>query len=88
MGGTDLLRVQKILGHATPLMTQRYSHLRPDDLRGAVAPIDAILSRVDTQMDTSPSPATHSANAPSVTPSDAVTYEGAPVAQPDRASAF
>lgn len=35
-GGADLYTVQRLLGHSTPLMTQRYAHLQPDDLRDAV----------------------------------------------------
>jgi integrase len=35
-GGADLYAVQRLLGHSSPLMTQRYAHLQPDDLRGAV----------------------------------------------------
>lgn len=31
--GGDLYRLQKILGHKSPAMTQRYAHLRVDDLR-------------------------------------------------------
>jgi site-specific recombinase XerD len=35
-GGADLYVVQRLLGHSSPLMTQRYAHLQPDDLRAAV----------------------------------------------------
>jgi integrase len=35
-GGVDLYAVQRLLGHSTPIMTQRYAHLQPDDLRAAV----------------------------------------------------
>lgn len=35
-GGADLYTVQRLLGHSSPLMTQRYAHLQPDDLREAV----------------------------------------------------
>lgn len=34
--GADLYAVQRLLGHSTPVMTQRYAHLQPDDLRAAV----------------------------------------------------
>jgi len=34
--GVDLYRVQRILGHSTPIMTARYSHLADDDLADAV----------------------------------------------------
>jgi integrase len=35
-GGADLYTVQRLLGHSSPMMTQRYAHLKPDDLRAAV----------------------------------------------------
>lgn len=34
--GVDLYRVQRLLGHRTAQMTQRYAHLIPDNLREAV----------------------------------------------------
>jgi site-specific recombinase XerD len=34
--GVDLYRVQRLLGHSTPVMTARYSKLADDDLRDAV----------------------------------------------------
>jgi integrase len=34
--GADLYTVQRLLGHSSPMMTQRYAHLQPDDLRAAV----------------------------------------------------
>jgi integrase len=37
MSGTSLYEVQRLLGHASPAMTQRYAHLAPDHLAGAVA---------------------------------------------------
>jgi hypothetical protein len=55
VGGTLLAgryKVQKVLGHSTPLMTERYAHLQPDHLQGAVRALDVALSGVDTQMDT------------------------------------
>ena len=33
----DLYRLQRILGHKSQAMVQRYAHLRPKDLREAVA---------------------------------------------------
>lgn len=40
--GADLYRVQRLLGHSTPIMTQRYSKLADDDLRNAVKSMDRI----------------------------------------------
>jgi integrase len=44
--GASLYEVQRILGHSTPVMTQRYAHLQPDHLRSAVATLDATLRGV------------------------------------------
>jgi integrase-like protein len=41
--GVPLYVVQKIAGHSTPIMTQRYAHLEPKHLRGAVEAIDAAI---------------------------------------------
>jgi hypothetical protein len=38
--GVDLYVVQKLLGHASPKMTQRYAHLREDMLKEAINKID------------------------------------------------
>jgi integrase len=38
--GVDLYRVQRLLGHASPVMTQRYAHLQPDFLIDAVSVLD------------------------------------------------
>jgi integrase len=38
--GVDLYKVQRLLGHASPAMTQRYAHLAPDHLAAAVAVLD------------------------------------------------
>ncbi|MCB2191790.1 MAG: site-specific integrase [Deltaproteobacteria bacterium] len=43
-GGQPLYSVQQLLGHKTPAMTSRYSHLAPDHLRGAVKTIEATAS--------------------------------------------
>src|SRR5208282_4030866 len=40
MAGVDLYRVQKLLGHKTPAMTQRYAHFDPEALKAAVATLD------------------------------------------------
>jgi site-specific recombinase XerD len=36
MSGVDLYTVQKLMGHSTISMTERYSHLAPDHLKKAV----------------------------------------------------
>jgi integrase len=46
--GVPLYEVGKILGHSTPLMTQRYAHLTPDHLRNAVAALDGSGARIET----------------------------------------
>jgi integrase len=38
--GVDLYKVQRLLGHKTPSMTQRYAHHCPDSLRDGVAVLD------------------------------------------------
>ena len=43
MEGVDLYAVGQILGHKTPRMTQRYAHLSPDYLAGAVGKLDGIM---------------------------------------------
>jgi integrase len=39
--GVDLYVVQRLLGHKTQAMTQRYSHLAPENLRSAVMKLDS-----------------------------------------------
>ena len=46
--GVPLYEVGKILGHSTPLMTQRYAHLAPEHLRSAVAALDGSSTRIET----------------------------------------
>jgi integrase len=43
MEGVDLYAVGQILGHKTPRMTQRYAHLSPSYLAGAVSKMDGII---------------------------------------------
>ena len=43
--GVSLYEVQQVLGHSTPLMTQRYAHLQPDHLRRALRALDTKLKR-------------------------------------------
>lgn len=43
--GADLYTVQKLLGHKTNVMTQRYAHLSENRLRGAAATLGKALSK-------------------------------------------
>jgi len=63
-GGVPLYEVQKILGHSTPLMTERYAHLQPGHLVGAVDVLDRAFE-MDTQMDTCAAPHTSVQTPPS-----------------------
>lgn len=42
--GVDLYAVGQLLGHKTPRMTQRYAHLSPEYMAGAVGKLDGIMS--------------------------------------------
>lgn len=42
--GKDLYKVQKLLGHKTPSMTQRYAHHYPESLRDAVEVLDKLVT--------------------------------------------
>jgi integrase len=44
--GEDLYKIQILLGHKSPLMTQRYAHHYPESLRGSVEVLDGL----DTKM--------------------------------------
>lgn len=44
--GVDLYAVGQILGHKTPRMTQRYAHLSPDYMAGAVGKLDALMQQI------------------------------------------
>lgn len=44
MEGVDLYAVGQILGHKTPRMTQRYAHLSPEYMAGAVGKLDGIMA--------------------------------------------
>jgi integrase len=41
--GVDLYAVGQILGHKTPRMTQRYAHLSPEYMAGAVGKLDGVM---------------------------------------------
>jgi integrase len=38
--GVDLYKVQRLLGHKSPIMTQRYAHHFPESLRDGVEILD------------------------------------------------
>lgn len=52
--GVDLFRVQQLLGHKTPKMTLRYSHMRPDDLRAAIDQMEAAMNHEPEQSNVIP----------------------------------
>jgi integrase len=66
-GGVSLYEVQKILGHSTPVMTQRYAHLAPDHLRGAMKALDLALRSMATGLATGTGNATSSPTSGRVT---------------------
>ena len=38
--GVDLYKVQRLLGHKSPIMTQRYAHHYPESLRDGIEALD------------------------------------------------
>jgi len=40
MSGVDIMTVSKLLGHSSITMTEKYAHLAPDHLRGAVEKLE------------------------------------------------
>jgi integrase len=46
MQGVDLYAVGQLLGHRTPRMTQRYAHLSPQYMAGAVGRLDTVFAGV------------------------------------------
>jgi hypothetical protein len=46
MQGVDLYAVGQLLGHRTPRMTQRYAHLSPQYMAGAVGKLDTVFEAV------------------------------------------
>jgi integrase len=48
--GQDLYRVQLLLGHKTPFMTQRYAHHYPENLRSSVAALDTARKEFSTKL--------------------------------------
>jgi integrase len=54
MQGVDLYTVKELLGHKDLTMTQRYAHLAPDTLRGAVNVFEAALKPKEQDADVIP----------------------------------
>jgi hypothetical protein len=46
MSGTDLYTVGQLLGQRTPRMTQRYAHLSPKYMAGALGKLDSVFGDV------------------------------------------
>ena len=46
MQGVDPYAVGQVLGHRTPRMTQRYAHLSPQYMAGAVGKLDSVFGEV------------------------------------------
>jgi len=44
--GEDLYKIQKLLGHKSPNMTQRYSHHSPESLRSSVERLDEYVTKM------------------------------------------
>jgi integrase len=55
--GRPLAEVQALLGHRTLAMTNRYSHLAPENLRIAVSALDGVLGAVTGSVSATPAPA-------------------------------
>ena len=44
--GVDLYKVQRLLGHKSPIMTQRYAHHYPESLRDGVEILDQVGTKL------------------------------------------
>ena len=51
--GKDLYKIQRLLGHKTPSMTQRYAHHYPESLRDAVEVLDSHVTNLSHDVDNS-----------------------------------
>ncbi len=51
--GKDLYKIQRLLGHKTPSMTQRYAHHYPESLRDAVEILDSRVTNQSHDVDNS-----------------------------------
>ena len=85
--GVPLYEVQKILGHTTPLMTERYAHLQPEHLRSGMRALDAALRSGPISAPTPPSQEPANTTVP-VTPSRVVRSRPRACSSADRATAF
>jgi integrase len=47
--GKDLYKVQRILGHKSPIHTQRYAHHYPESLRDAVEVLDSHITNLSQE---------------------------------------
>jgi len=56
MGGVDLYAVGQLLGHRTPRMTQRYAHLSPSYMAGAIGKLDSVFGDVMPDYDPDSAP--------------------------------
>jgi len=45
-GGVDLYKVQRLLGHKSPIMTQRYAHHYPESLREGIEILDGMKKTI------------------------------------------
>jgi integrase len=54
MSGVDLYAIGEILGHKTPRMTKRYSHLSPDYVSKAVGKLDSVFAGILPSAEKSP----------------------------------
>ena len=45
MRGVHIRALQELLGHKTLAMTQRYSHLAPEQLQNAVKLLDGVIGK-------------------------------------------
>jgi site-specific recombinase XerD len=45
MRGVDIRALQELLGHKTLAITQRYSHLAPEQLQNSVKLLDGVMGK-------------------------------------------